>query len=316
MRMREAVAVVEVGGSHAAAGLVDWSAWPPSVLEAPEVRLDPHWEAGPIIDALAAAACEVPVRGGEAWVFAVPDPFDYERGVSLMTEQTVGKFESLYGLDLRAALGPRLPRPAGRMVFLNDADAFGLGEAVVGAAAGFDRAVCIALGTGVGSAFVAGHRAQSSGPGVPPGGRLRHVEVGGRPLEDLVSSRAICRDFARTSGRSALSVARIAALARAGDRAARAVFERAMTHLATAVGPACVEFGAQILVVGGGMAASWDLVRDPLAAALAEVSPTLADMPIKRAAPGKTNALVGASIVGLDEGASIAAMKTSARPPR
>ncbi|MFF1570529.1 ROK family protein [Streptomyces sp. NPDC058293] len=40
------------------------------------------------------------------------------------------------------------------MRFPHDADAFGIGEYAAGAAAGHERALCVTLGSGIGSAFI------------------------------------------------------------------------------------------------------------------------------------------------------------------
>ena len=62
---------------------------------------------------------------------------------------------------------------------------------VSGAAAGRDRAVCVTLGTGVGSSFLHDGRPVTDGPTVPPEGRAHRITVDGLPLEDVVSRRAI-----------------------------------------------------------------------------------------------------------------------------
>ena len=61
---------------------------------------------------------------------AVPGPFDYANGVCLLTH----KLEPLHGVDLRRALADALRSAPASIAFVNDADAFLLGEAWVGAA--------------------------------------------------------------------------------------------------------------------------------------------------------------------------------------
>ncbi|NEB80477.1 ROK family protein, partial [Streptomyces sp. SID14478] len=81
-------------------------------------------------------------------------------------------FASLYGADVRADLLGGLRRRPADVVFLNDAHAFLMGEWSAGAARGHTRVVGITLGTGVGSAFLAGGRILDRGPGIPPEGRM------------------------------------------------------------------------------------------------------------------------------------------------
>jgi glucokinase len=296
--MSATVPVLEIGGSHALAGLVDWSVDPPVARVTGQVRLDPHSDQESTLSSLAAAARSVPLAGGETWVVAVPGPFDYQRGISLMTYQTVGKFESLYGLDLRQALTARLPAPPSQILFVNDADAFGLGQATTGAGAGLGRLVGLTLGTGIGSCFIAGGKAVSQGPGVPPEGRLNFLTYQGRPVEETVSSRAIVRRFAEAGGDPAANVARVAQLAKAGDQLATSVFSGAMYDLGQVVAPSCDQFGAEVLVLGGGMTKSWRLIEEPLRAGLIAAAPNLADMPVKRARPGPEDTLIGAATLG------------------
>jgi glucokinase len=288
--------VLEIGGSHVTAGMVAWSAWPPSPVVTATIPIDGQGRKEAILGALVQAAASVPVDGGETWAVAVPDPFDYANGVSLMTNATVGKFEAIYGVSLPRALAPGLGAPAAGMVFVNDADAFGLGEAVVGAAAGVERAVCLTLGTGVGSAFIADGQAVSQGDGVPPLGRINRTDLNGLPFEDVVSARAIRRRFEQAGGVAA-DVGAIAHLARQGNATAARVFGDAMFDLGTGVGPWCMAFGAQVLVVGGSIAKSWDLIEAPLIEGVRSAEPSLVALPVRRAAGGVDSAMVGAASV-------------------
>src|SRR5262249_22205625 len=163
----------------------------------------------------------------------------YRRGIALFTG--VGKFDALHGRDLGRALMDGLPNAPGGVSFLNDADAFLLGEWLHGAAAGADRCVGITLGTGVGSAFAAGGSIRLEGPGVPPEGRVDLLTIGGRPLEDVVSRRAIraayrahggVREDDRDGGAAeGPDVVDIAARARAGEPLAQAVLRTAFEAL-------------------------------------------------------------------------------------
>lgn len=126
----------------------------------------------------------------------------------------MGKFEALYGMDVRRALLHGLRQRPGDIVFLNDAHAFLTGEWSMGTVHGHRRAVGITLGTGVGSAFLADGRIRDTGPGTPPEGRMDLTGIDGRPLEDTVSRRAILTRY----GDPAADVSDIAGGARGGRR--------------------------------------------------------------------------------------------------
>ena len=249
------IPVLDVGGSHVSAALVDVSA---GTLVGAVHRhdVDGAASAAAILDALVSAAEALPAAEGATWGVAMPDPFDYPRGIALF--DGVGKFESLYGLDLRAALSPRLPGPAHGVVFLNDADAFVLGEWAYGAAAGLRRCLGLTLGTGVGTGWLVDGQLVSSGPGVPRDGRAHRLEIAGAPLEETVSSRAIRRAYRSATG-DAAEVREIAVWARGGELAARSVLQHAMRSLGGALGACLRDFAADVVVVGGAMSASWDL---------------------------------------------------------
>jgi predicted NBD/HSP70 family sugar kinase len=251
-----ATPVLEVGGTHVSAALVDVDA---GVLVGPAHRRDVD-AAGPaaeILDAFVRVGGLLSAPDPVAWGVAMPDPFDYRHGIALF--DGVGKFDSLRGVDVGAQLAQRLPGRPRRIWFLNDADAFTLGEWAYGAAAGSRRCVGLTLGTGVGSGWLVDGRIVSSGAGVPPDGRAHRLEIDGAPLEDTVSRRAIRRAYQQAGGDPDADVREIANQARCGVGAASDVLQHAMRALGRALAPRVRDFGADIIVVGGSMAGSWEL---------------------------------------------------------
>ena len=77
---------------------------------------------------------------------AVPGPFDYSNGISWLQH----KFASWHGVNVRRHLASRFGIGEKDVLFLNDADAFLLGELQDSFP---PRAVGITLGTGIGAAF-------------------------------------------------------------------------------------------------------------------------------------------------------------------
>ena len=255
------IPVLEIGGTHVTAALVDLRAG--RVTGRTRKPLDADGDAEDILDVVRCCADGLSAPPGARWGVAVPGPFDYARGVALF--KGVGKFDALYGTDIRAALLHGLRQRPGDVVFLNDAHAFLTGEWSAGTVRGHRRAVGITLGTGVGSAFLADGRICDHGPGVPPEGRMDLTEIDGRPLEGTVSRRAILARY----GDPAADVHDIADRARAGEGRARRVLDDVFTVLGAVLGPRLLDFDATALVVGGSMARSWDLVAPALSAGLA-----------------------------------------------
>lgn len=258
-------AALEIGGTHATAALVDLAAG--AVSDRNRVRVDSHAGAESILETFAGAARAISAPQGVRWGVAIPDPFDYERGVGRFHD--VGKYEALNGVDVRAALATRLGAAPDSFVFINDADAFALGEAHRHNARRF---VGITLGTGVGSGWIADGRPAPGGAGVPPSGRIHTVRVDGQPLEERVSSRAIRGAYEEATGRQA-DVREIVDRARSGDHAATDVLATAMGVLGQVLGPRLREFRAERLVVGGAMSGSWDLLGPWFAATAGSIPP-------------------------------------------
>lgn len=263
------VPVLEIGGTHVTAVWVEAGRWRSIPDSRHRLPLDSAGTATEILAAIASCTGRLGPLDGSALGVAIPGPFDYELGVGRFSG--VGKFDALNGVDVRSGLLAALRRPPQRVLFLNDASAFGLGEWVAGAARGHDRVAALTVGTGIGSAFLESGRIVAGGPSVPPGGRVDLLRIGDAPLEDVVSRRAILADYARRTGVTGLDVAGIAARARAGQPAARAVFTAAFSALGTAIAPWLRRFSAQVLVTGGTIATSWDLVGPPLRAAVLDI---------------------------------------------
>jgi glucokinase len=283
------IPVLEVGGTHVTAGWVLTDGWQASDLSRTE--LPGGGGAEQLIAILAGAGARLAAGPGATWGIAMPGPFDYARGVAHYAG--VGKFEALAGVDVGAALRAALPGPPGALCFSNDASAFGVGEWLIGAARGATRCAVVTLGTGVGSAFLDNGISIESGPSVPPRAELHLLNHAGRPLEDWVSRRAIRAAFAGAGGSDALDVKEIAELARTGNPAAITVFEQAFRVLGEVLGPWLRRFGAELLVVGGSISRSFDLIEEPLRIGL---SPCIGSgFPLALAHRPELSPLVGAA---------------------
>lgn len=251
------VVAVDVGGTHVSTA---------QVTAALEVRgerrfpLDADGTADDVLDSISTAV-RIQLARPVRVAIAMPGPFDYERGIGDFT--AVGKFGALSGVDVRTELAARVGVAPERIGFVNDAEAFGLGEWAAGSGRRVGRCVAVTLGTGIGSAFIDRGSCVRSGRDVPPGGDIHRVHVHGTPLEDHVSRRAFRRLYRQRSGQDA-DVAEVAARARSGETIARGLIVERMEVLGAALGPWVKSFGASTVVVGGSMTASADLFFPPL----------------------------------------------------
>ncbi|HUZ00685.1 MAG TPA: ROK family protein [Thermomicrobiaceae bacterium] len=219
-----------------------------------------------------------------------------------------------HDVPLRDILRQRLNRD---VVIGNDANSAALGEVMFGAARQVRHLVYLALGTGVGGGIVShGHLIEGI-RGV--GGEVGHVSIdpsgprchcgGIGCVEAYVGGWAIARDgemLIRSSRSSAIETAArgspvtaevVAEAARAGDEAARGVFQRAGQALAVGIAGLVNIFNPELIVIGGGLAAVEGLLLDPLREslpryAMAQIHP---DATIRRSALGGNTGLFGAA---------------------
>jgi glucokinase len=216
---------------------------------------------------------------------AFPGPFDYDAGISRMEHKLV----SLYGIDLKAALATEFSQHPSQIRFLNDAAAALLGEVGAGAAVGVNRVVVLTLGTGIGSGFAVNGQLATQTDNAPPGGEVWNLPFRGTTVEELISTRALQKDYKDRTGKEA-SVSAIAANA-GTDPEARAVFTFFGTHLGQVIQEILAPFAPEIIVLGGGISQSSQLF---LPAAEAEIQ-----IPNLRIVPSTLldkAALVGAAV--------------------
>jgi glucokinase len=119
-------------------------------------------------------------------VVAIPGPFDYSNGVSWL----IHKFASWYGLNIRENLAIRFGVDERDVLFLNDADAFLLGEL---RDLSSPRAAGITLGTGIGAAFAIHGRAVAATKILPNNCDLHLLPWKDSTVEEFISTRGILR---------------------------------------------------------------------------------------------------------------------------
>ena len=183
--------------------------------------------------------------------------------------------------------------PGGAIVFLNDAEAFLLGEAAHGSAHGHSRALGLTLGTGLGSAFLVHGAVVRDGAGVPPEGSLHLLSFRGAPVEERISARGL-----RRRAGDDVDVRELATAARDGSDEALSAFSGFASDLAEFLAPYIAAFSPSCVVVGGSVARAWDLIGGTLETSFPEIS-------VGRAARLDEAALLGAARHALN---------TSARP--
>ena len=266
------IVALDIGGSHVTAAVVDGSQREIVAGTRRHVAVDEGAASEVILETWARAALQAVTAlgdGVDGVGIAVPAPFDYGRGVSLMEH----KFRALYGRPVVSLLEEwfRDSQLEGAPVLVaNDADLFALGEWWAGAARGRERMIGLTLGTGLGSGFVAHGRIVTGGPEVPTGGEIWSLPYLDGVAEDFVSGRAITASYARATGRE-LAASEIAERADSGESAALGAFAEMALHLGRIMEPHIARFKPECIVVGGSIAHAWAVFGPRIAAALAPV---------------------------------------------
>jgi glucokinase len=230
--------------------------------------------------------------------FGFPGPFDYGKGISSM--RGLGKYDSIYGLDLPSLIRSRLEKKEGAglrlaadfpILFENDATLFALGEYLKGMAAGFARAICLTLGTGCGSTFLEDGRIVRGEFGVPENGAIYREPFGESIIDEYISRRGILR-LAKLHGLDveANDVRELASLARTGNPLAIGVFDEFGSMLGRGLEPFVERFRPGVIVLGGLISNAFDLFGSRMGEGLFRYGPT-----IRVSENGSRSALVGAA---------------------
>ncbi|MDD7884505.1 ROK family protein [Flavivirga sp. 57AJ16] len=186
--------------------------------------------------------------------FAMPGPFDYYNGISLI--KGVDKLESLYGLNLRKEIADRFNLEPQQVRFINDATAFSVAEASIGKASKYKRVVAITLGTGFGSSFLNETQPIVEGNMVPEGGVLYNKFYNGKLADEIFSTRGLVGSYKDVSGNVVKNVRELCDLINTNKKAAE-VFELFGSKLGCYIKPYLEKFGAEVLVIGGNISKAY-----------------------------------------------------------
>jgi glucokinase len=185
----------------------------------------------------------------------------------------------------------------------NDARAFALAEATVGAGRGHHTVACLTLGTGVGGGVVidgrphVGRGALAGEFGhlvVSPGGALCACGARGC-LEAYAGGRAMVAAV-RERGGTDLASPRCIALAAPSDPVARWAITRAAEALGRALAQIAIVLAPDVVVLGGGLSAAYELMRPDIERALTAVSPVVPAISIQRTQLGNHAGAIGAAL--------------------
>ncbi|OQP66347.1 hypothetical protein A3860_12660 [Niastella vici] len=285
MDKRNACLGIDIGGSHITAGHIDLIQ--KKVIEGSVVRrmVDRH---APATEILAVWADTINDRLHQHQLhtatvgFAMPGPFDYPNGVCLI--KGFDKYEALYEMNIREELAARTGVPPAKIFFRNDADAFLEGELFAGAAQGYNRALGITLGTGLGSCVCKEGEISDAGLNVLP--------FKNGMAEEYLSTRWFIKAYQQYAGKAISGVKELTDRYNE-DETARLVFEEFSVNFGEVLRHCQQVFEMDVVIIGGNISNAYPLFIDQVLKQL----PAGGKVPvIKKAVLGEEAALIGAVV--------------------
>lgn len=295
------VIAIDIGGTKVACGVVSLGAAASVVRGVETVPTDARRGGRAVLATVIAAAQAAQERaGGEAVGIGVSSAGVIDPRTGVVTFAN-GLMPGWGGTPL----GPELERAVGLPVsVMGDVHAHALGEARWGAGRGYASCLVIAVGTGIGGAFVERGSVMLGAHGVA--GHVGHVacaEAAGVPcacgavghLEPVASGPGMAAEYVRRTG-VLVDGREVARRAASGDPDAVAVLARAGRALGGALGSLCNVLDPAVVILSGSVAASGRAWREALDAgfasqAMAPVAPT----PVVMGLLGGDAPLVGAA---------------------
>jgi glucokinase len=233
-------------------------------------------------------------------------------GIFSLKEQKIYQspnYSDLDGFELRPAIAKHIKVP---FWIDNDANIAAYGEYRCGAGKGVRHLLLLTLGTGVGSGIIidgellhgsCGFAAEMGHIVVHPDGELCNCGARGC-LETEASAGSIVRNYRElTRSSESLTAEEVGQRALKGDAAARKSFERAGYYLGIGLGIAINMLNPELILLGGGVMESGDLI---LPHALAEAGrrsyrASFACCSIRRASLGNDAGYMGAAAFARDQ---------------
>lgn len=286
--MNESIALgIDIGGSHITAALVNVTTGTVFTETCVRSRVDSHESADEIIsiwkNVINEAFSKMPIAEKRIGI-AMPGPFDYEKGISLI--KGVDKYESLYGLNLKERLADALNINKQNISFSNDAACFLQGEVTYGAVNGFNSVVGVTLGSGAGSACYFN--------GTVEEGNLWRLPFRDATVDEYLSTRWFIKRYFEITGQVINDVKALCELVPQDSNAVQ-IFNEFGNNLGNALHAFIKDNKPEVVIIGGNISKSWDLFIDEARKVLKAKGILIS---IEKASLGEDAALLGAVAFG------------------
>lgn len=274
--MQDYVIGIDIGGTNIRMGAVDYRG---NILAAVKTTTEAQRGIDALLERLRIHIDEVRSAVPDGRLVAIGAGIP---GAVLIKEGIVTQapnIPALGGLPVRKMLQDRIEVPC---YLENDANAIAVGEYWQGAGRGYKHVCCLTLGTGTGGGVIIEGELLHGADGMAA--ELGHISVqaDGAPchcgsrgcLETFASANGILRIMAehldrgddstlKNEDRNTIDPAIIYKHAVAGDATARKILEEAGQGFGVGLASLVNIFNPEVIVIGGGVAAAWDILMPP-----------------------------------------------------
>ena len=278
---KDFVLAADIGGTHISAAMIDITNRK-ILLPLTRVEVDANKNTDEILTNWASCMLTAKTDGVSKICLAMPGPFNYEKGISLMQGQ--GKYDALFQLNVKELLAKALNTDAEKLFFENDAACFLHGEVFAGCATdGYHKVIGVTLGTGLGTAVYDNGKSFSAD--------LWCVPFKETIAEDYLSTRWFVQKYFELTGNKLKGVKELSVLA-ASEYTARSIFSEFGKNLGGFLNDFIQRENAEAIVIGGNIARAYDLFKKELEENILDRFPSVN---IKRSILGEQSTLYGAA---------------------
>lgn len=291
---------IDLGGTNVKGAAVSLGPDGSEILETTSAPTEAHEGPDAVAEVMASVGAELQERVGRAAGVGVgvPGLFDFSTGEIVFFTNLPGPWE---GFPLRARIADALDLPA---TLINDARAFTLAEATLGAGAGCRTIAGLTLGTGIGGGLFINGQLHFGAYGI--GGELGHqtIEPNG-PMCGCGNPgcmEALARPPAIAERAGFATFEKLVTAANEGNARAAAAIDDATTHLGIGLANIVTIIGPERIVIGGGGASAGEgfiaEIRDKVRARVTLVPPERIE--VVAASLGSIAGAVGAALAAVD----------------
>lgn len=249
------VLAADIGGTHITTAVVDMASY--ALLPETRVRqsLNSSGSAKSILQAWETAFRTSLAQFGETQIpigIAMPGPFDYEQGISLISGQD--KYDALYGICVKEPLALSLGMPQSHIRMINDAAAFLQGEVFAGKHDANEKVLGITLGTGLGSAvWTRGLGSQDAA--------LWDTPYQSSIMEESLVTRWFVQQAAQQIGMEVKGLKELLELANEAPAVNR-ILDEYSEHLLYFLDLFSTQESCRTFIIGGNIAKAWPRIRE------------------------------------------------------